>query len=105
MALLLVWSCFGSTFAALLGYSRIPYGAARYGHFFVLFERVHPKHRIPHASLLVVGGLTLLWTFFDLQVVIEVLLATRILEQFITQIVGVMLLRVRQPDRPRPYRI
>ena len=33
------------------------------------------------------------------------LITTRILEQFVCQIVGVMLLRSRQPDRPRPFRI
>ncbi len=103
--LLLVWSCFGSAFAGLLGYSRIPYGAARYGHFFAGMAKVHPVHHIPHVSLLFVGGLTLFWSFFDLQSVIEILIVTRILEQFIGQIVAVVLLRKLQPDRPRPYKI
>ncbi len=105
ITVLLIWSCFGSAFAGLLGYSRIPYGAARQGHFFAALAKVHPIHRIPHVSLLFVGGLTLLWTFFDLQSVISMLLVTRILEQFLAQIVGVMLLRKLQPERPRPYRI
>jgi amino acid transporter len=105
VALLLMWSCFGSAYAGLLGYSRIPYGAARYGHFFAGLGRVHPHHRIPHVSLLFVGGLMLFWTLFDLQNVITALLTTRLLEQFVGQIVGVMLLRRREPNRPRPYRI
>jgi amino acid transporter len=102
---LLVWSCFGSAFAGMLGYSRIPYGAARYGHFFATLARVHPVHHIPHVSLLLVGGLTLFWSFFDLASVIEILLVTRILEQFIGQIGAVVLLRKLQPDRPRPFRM
>jgi amino acid transporter len=105
VSLLLIWSCIGAAFAALLGYSRIPYGAARHGHFFAVFGRVHPRHCIPHFSLLLVGGLTLFWSFFDLANVINALIVTRILEQFIGQIVGVMLLRRTQPERPRPYRI
>jgi amino acid transporter len=105
MSLLLMGSCFASAFAGLLGYSRIPYGAARYGHFFRSFAAVHPTLRIPHVSLLAVGALTLMWTFFDLEAVIAALLTLRILEQFVLQIVGVMLLRATQPDRPRPYRI
>jgi amino acid transporter len=105
VTVLLVWTCFGSVFAGLLGYSRIPYAAARHGHFFAALGQVHPRHRIPHVSLLVVGGLTLLWSFFDLQSVINALIVTRILEQFVGQIIGVMLLRRLQPDRPRPYRI
>jgi amino acid transporter len=105
VSVLLIWSCLGSAFTGLLGYSRIPYGAARYGHFFAGLGAVHPVHRIPHVSLLLVGGLTLFWSFFDLQSVINALIVTRILEQFIGQVIGVMLLRRSQPDRPRPYRI
>jgi amino acid transporter len=102
---LLIWSCFGSAFAGLLGYSRIPYGAARYGHFFAGLGRVHPVHNIPHLSLFLVGGLTLFWCFFDLQSVINALIATRILEQFVGQIVGLLILRRRHPDRARPFKM
>jgi amino acid transporter len=105
MSVLLIWSCIGSAFAGLLGYSRIPYGAARQGHFFAVLGRVHPTLRIPHVSLLLVGGLTLFWSFFDLASVITALITTRILEQFIGQVFGVMLLRRSQPNRPRPYKI
>lgn len=105
VALLLIWSSIGSAFALLLGYSRVPYGAAHYGHFFSVFGRVHPVHAIPHISLLFVGALMLFWSVFDLQNVINALITTRILEQFIGQIVGVMILRRTQPDRPRPFRI
>lgn len=105
MSILLIWSCIGSAFAGLLGYSRIPFGAARKGHFFSAIGKVHPDLRIPHVSLLLVGGITLFWSFFDLANVINALLTTRILEQFIGQIVGVMLLRRQQPNRPRPYKI
>ncbi|HTU91755.1 MAG TPA: amino acid permease [Gemmataceae bacterium] len=105
ITLLLIGSCFGSAFAGLLGYSRIPYGAARAGHFFQVVAHVHPRHLIPHVSLLLVGGLTLLWSFFDLQLVITALITTRILVQFVAQIAGPFLLRRTQPERPRPFRI
>jgi amino acid transporter len=102
---LLIWSCSGSAFAGLLGYSRIPYAAARHGHFFPVFGTLHPRHHIPHIALLFVGALTLFWTLFDLGNVVNALIATRILEQFIGQIMGVVLLRRLQPERPRPFRI
>jgi amino acid transporter len=105
VTLLLIWCCFGSVFAGMLGYSRIPYGAARRGHFFRLFATIHPGERIPHFALGLVGGLTLVWSFFDLQNVINALIVTRILEQFVAQVIGVMLLRRSQPDRPRPFRM
>jgi amino acid transporter len=105
VTVLLIWSCCGAAFAGLLGYSRIPYGAARYGHFFAVLGHVHPIHRIPHVSLLFVGGLTLFWSMFSLQTVIDALIVTRILVQFIGQIFAVELLRRREPERPRPYKI
>jgi amino acid transporter len=105
VTLLLIWSCFGSAFAGMLGYSRIPYGAARYGHFFSVMAKVHRLHLIPHVSLLAVGGLVLFWSFFDLQSVITALIVTRILEQFVAQTIGVMVLRHTQPQRERPFRI
>jgi amino acid transporter len=105
LAVLLMWSVFGSAFAGLLGYSRIPYGAARRGHFFAAVGRVHPQHRIPHVALFLVGGMSLVWCFFDLGSVINALITTRIIEQFIGQIVAVVLLRVREPHRPRPFKL
>jgi amino acid transporter len=105
ICVLLIVSAIGSGFAALLSYSRIPFGAARHGHFFSLFGRVHATHRIPHLALFLVGGLTIALCIFDLQVVIDALVITRILEQFIGQAVGVVLLRLTQPQRPRPYRM
>jgi amino acid transporter len=105
VTLLLIWCCFGSAFAGMLGYARIPYGAAKQGHFFAALEKVHPKLRIPHVSLFLIGGLTLFWSFFDLGSVITALIVTRIMEQFVAQIIGVILLRRNRPDMPRPYRI
>jgi amino acid transporter len=102
---LLIGCCFGSAFCGLLGYSRIPYGAARQGHFFAALARVDPVRRVPQTSLLLVGGLMLFWTFFDLTAIINALIATRILEQFIGQAVGVMLLRHRRPDLDRPWKM
>ncbi len=105
ITLLLVWSCFGSAFAGMLGYARIPYGAAKQGHFYAALARIHPRLRIPHVALLLIGALTLFWSFFDLASVINVMIVTRIVEQFLAQIVGVTVLRRTRPDLPRPYRI
>jgi amino acid transporter len=105
VCVLLIWSCIGSVFAALLAYSRIPFGAARYGHFFAGLGKVHPIHRIPHVSLALVGGLTLFWSFFDLQSVITALFATRILQQFVAQTIGLLIVRRRHPDRARPFKM
>jgi amino acid transporter len=101
----LVGSCFASAFSGLLGYSRVPYAAAREGHFFRWFGAVHPHHQIPHRALVLIGVLVLFWSFFDLDTIIKGLIATRILEQFVAQVFAVILLRRLRPDQPRPWRM
>jgi amino acid transporter len=103
--LLVLWTAFGSVFALLLGYSRIPYAAAQSGYFFRAFARLHPTKGFPHVSLLVLGVLSILAGFFPLGTVIDALIVTRILVQFMGQVVGLMVLRRRRPDMPRPYRM
>jgi amino acid transporter len=103
--LMILWTAFGSVFALLLGYSRIPYAAARDGYFFEPFGRLHPTKDFPYVSLLVLGAISIVAGLFPLGVVIDALIATRILVQFVGQVVGVMVLRRSQPDLPRPYRI
>ena len=103
--LLVLWTAFGSVFALLLGYSRIPYAAAESGYFFRVFGRLHPTKDFPYVSLLVLGVISILAGFFSLGTVIDALIVTRIVVQFIGQIVGLMLLRRRAPDMARPYRM
>ncbi len=102
---MILWTAFGSVFALLLGYSRIPYAAALDGGFFKIFGRLHPRHQFPYISLLVMGMLSMLCSFIDLGMVIDALITTRILVQFIGQIGAVWRLRKSQPQLARPYRI
>lgn len=102
---MILWTAFGSVFALLLGYSRVPYAAAKDGYFFKVFARLHPTQGFPYVSLLVLGVLSILAGFASLGMVIDALLTTRILVQFIGQIGAVTLLRRRAPDMPRPYRM
>jgi amino acid transporter len=103
--LLVLWTAFGSVFALLLGYSRIPFAAAESGYFFRVFGRLHPTKNFPYVSLIVLGALSIVAGFFSLGTVIDALIVTRILVQFMGQIVGLILLRRRAPDMPRPYRM
>jgi fructoselysine transporter len=86
--------------ALMLGYSRIPFAAARDGFFFSVFARLHPRGDFPHVSLLVLGGVAVGASFFPLDVVIAAMVVTRILVQFIAQIAAVDLLRRRADSRP-----
>lgn len=102
---MVLWTAFGSVFALLLGYSRIPYAAAKDGYFFKVFGRLHPQKNFPHVSLIVIGVIAIICSFFSLGIVIDALITTRILVQFIGQLFAVILLRRRAPEMPRPYRI
>ncbi len=51
------------------------------------------------------GVLSIIAGFFSLGTVIDALIVTRIVVQFMGQIVGLMLLRKHAPDMPRPYRM
>jgi amino acid transporter len=102
---MVLWTAFGSVFALLLGYSRIPYAAALDGTFFRIFGRVHPEKHFPHVSLVIIGVIAILCSTFSLGMVIDALLTTRILVQFIGQVVAVVRLRAVRPDMPRPFRM
>lgn len=101
---MVLWTAFGSVFALLLGYSRVPYAAAQEGYFFRIFGRMHAAG-FPYVSLVVLGVLSIGAGFFPLDFVILALVTMRILVQFIGQIGAVTLLRRREPDLPRPYRM
>jgi amino acid transporter len=102
---MVLWTAFGSVFALLLGYSRIPYAAALDGYFFKVFGRLHPTKRFPYVALIVLGLMSIICSFFSLDLVIDALISTRILIQFIGQVCALILLRKRAPDMPRPYRM
>jgi APA family basic amino acid/polyamine antiporter len=103
--LLVLWTAFGSVFALLLGYSRIPFAAAESGYFFSAFGRLHPTKDFPSVSLLVLGAISIGAGFFSLGTVIDALIVTRILVQFMGQVFGLMVLRRHAPELPRPYRM
>jgi amino acid transporter len=103
--LMVLWTAFASVFALLLGYSRIPYAAANDGYFFKVFGRLHPRGRFPHVSLLAIGLIAIVCSFVSLAYVIDALIATRIIIQFMGQIIAVALLRKHKPEMHRPYRM
>ncbi len=69
------------------------------------FARVHPQHRFPYVSLLALGGVAAVFCFLRLADVIAALVVIRIMLQFLIQAVGVIVLRVRRPELPRPFRM
>ncbi len=101
VTVLILWVAFASVFSATLGYSRIPYAAAKDGSFFSVFAKLHKTKLFPHVSLLTLGGIAFVFSilFSNLRDVIQAILAMRILVQFISQAVGLLLLSRRKGRR------
>ncbi len=102
---LVLWTMVACCFAMLLGYSRIPYAAARDGSFFRVFGRLHPQMGFPHVSLIVIGLIAAAATFVQLDTLINGLLTTRIVVQFAGQIGALVILRRVHPEMARPFRM
>jgi amino acid transporter len=105
VSVLILWTGFASIFSLLLGYSRILYAAARDGNFFAFFAKLHATSSYPVVSLLFLGGVASVFCLLSLSDVVKGILTIRAIIPFIAQIIGAVILRVREPDRPRPFRM
>ena len=105
VAVLIIWTAFASVFSLMLGYSRVPYAAALDGNYFPQFARLHPRLHFPHVSLFSLGLVAAFFCIFRLADVIAALVVIRISVQYLMQILGLLLLRSRRPDVPRPFRM
>ena len=106
VTVMILWVAFASMFSTLLGYSRVPYAAARDGNFFRIFARVHPSKNFPDVSLLFLGGAAFVFSLlFRLSDVIRAILAMRLLVQFVGQAVGLVLLHRRWPQERLPFKM
>ena len=102
---MIIWTALASAFAALLGYSRVPYASARAGHFFRAFAHTHATGHFPDRSLLLVGVLAILACLADLATVIAALLASRIFIQFVGQIATLFYVRAKLPAPKAGFRM
>lgn len=102
---LILWTAAACMFSITLGYSRIPFAAARQGDFFGVFGKLHPEGRYPWVSLLALGVLTSLFCFLDLTTVISAAVCVRIVVQFLGQIVALHIVRTTRPDIHLPFRM
>jgi len=102
---LILWTAAACMFSITLGYSRIPFAAARQGDFYGAFGKLHPEGRYPWVSLLALGVLTSLFCFLDLTTVISAAVCVRIVVQFLGQIVALHIVRTTRPDIHLPFRM
>ena len=104
-ASLISLAAFSSVFSLLLGYSRVPYAAAKDGNFFPAFARLHPRLRIPHISVITLGLVATVYCLFSLADLIAALVVIRILLQFLLLQIGLVLYRRRVGAGALPFRM
>ena len=104
-AWLVIWTAFGSLFSLLLGASRVLWAAAAEATTSVRWHGCTPAEDFRRMCFCCWAPSRAVCCFFDLKAIIAALVALRIVLQFLLQQVGVVLLRRRRPDMPRPFRI
>lgn len=109
VTVLILITAFASVFTGLLGGSRVPYDAARERVFFRPYAKMHPRHRFPTLGLATMGVVTaigfLIGRHTDLATLIQLLTTVMVLVQALAQIAAVTVLRRRQPNLRRPYKM
>jgi APA family basic amino acid/polyamine antiporter len=97
-------SIFAALNGSILSGSRVPFAMARDGLFFRRIAFVHPEHRTPSVSILALsawGALLVLSGKYS-QLYTYVIFSSVILYGMATA--AVIVLRIKRPDMPRPYR-
>ncbi|MCD7099478.1 amino acid permease [Stenotrophomonas sp. MMGLT7] len=89
----------------LMGQSRVSYSMARDGLIPPLLGKVHPKHRTPYVSTVIVGVLAAALAGLVPLNVLGELVSMGTLLAFATVCIGVLVLRFTRPELPRPFRV
>jgi amino acid transporter len=116
VTVLILVTAFASVFAGLLGGSRVPFDAARDGVFFKSFGRLHRKYDFPVLGLVAMGIVTAAGFLLarhvgssaahpPLAILITLLTTVMVIIQSFAQIAAVVVLRRRQPNLKRPYKL
>ncbi len=101
----IIVSTLGSINGSVLGAPRVYYAMAKDGLFFRWCATVHPRFRTPHLALLLQGALAILLVLLGTyeQLYTYVIFAAWVF--YALTAFGVIVLRHKMPDRPRPYRV
>jgi APA family basic amino acid/polyamine antiporter len=88
----------------IFGQTRILFTMARDGLMPRAFAKVHPRYHTPHVVTMITGGAVAVFAaLFNVDLLADISNAGTLFAFFAVAL-GVMVLRVKQPDRPRPFR-
>ncbi|HST55427.1 MAG TPA: universal stress protein [Solirubrobacteraceae bacterium] len=94
-----------ATNAGLIGISRLSWSLAEHRQLPGLFSRLHPKYRTPWFTIVFYAGLAGLLILYGDTNVLGNLYSFGAMLSFTTAHAAVIVLRFKQPDRERPYRM
>jgi basic amino acid/polyamine antiporter, APA family len=106
MALVIFLAMLGTLNGAVLIGSRIAYAMAQRGDCIAAAGKLHPKHGTPHVALWLQTAITLVLILspFDLNQLVDYTSTAMLITGTLT-VMSVMVLRHKQPDTPRPYKV
>jgi APA family basic amino acid/polyamine antiporter len=104
MAAAILISTFGCANGMTLAGARVYYAMSQDGLFFKSVGKLHPRYKTPVAALLIQGAWTVLLCVSGSygQLLDYIIFAELVF--YILTIAGLFVLRVKQPDAPRPYK-
>ena len=104
-AFIICWSAIGVLNAQLLNYARIPFALARDRLFFRGVDEIHPRSGVPTKALLLVGAVACLFAMTGSYTQILGYVAFVVHFYISLAVLAVIVLRIREPDLHRPYRV
>ena len=87
------------------GQPRIFFAMARDGLLPPWAAKIHPKYRTPHVTTILTGGLVALGALVADDAATYDLTNIGTLSAFALVCIGVLVLRIKEPERPRPFRV
>lgn len=93
--------------AFIIGGSRVMFALAESGALPAAFAKLHPRFRTPHLAIVVLGMLSCISPFFGRTILVWLIntgsLAVVVAYVFVP--IAFLVLRARQPEMPRPFRV
>jgi basic amino acid/polyamine antiporter, APA family len=105
VSLLIVVSTFGATHVNMLTNARVTFAMGEAGSFFPWAGRVQPRFGTPGNAVIIIGVLSILFVFSGSFDILADMFAFMSWVFHGLMAIGLMILRRRMPDAPRPYRV
>ena len=103
--LAMIFAMLSSMNGMIITYPRMTYAMAKDGHFFKMFGTLNPKYKIPLNAIICQAIICCIFVIFqDLSSLTVLVTFCGLLWNFLV-VVGVIIMRKKYPDLPRPYKV